>query len=1066
MGATGNNNLDLTFFTNDENGSLLERFKRVLKTTRYFDVLVGYFRASGFFNLYQSLENVEKIRVIVGLKLDEHTWHIYRHAREGAPLFHRSKSQVRDQYRNELRTEVQATDDNYETDTGIRKFVEYIRSGKLEMRVYPNQPIHAKVYIMRKPEGDEDFGRVITGSSNFSFSGLHENLEFNVELKQGYDVRFALDKFEELWAKATDITEDFVSTIQQETWVNDTITPYELYLKFLYEYFKLDLSYDYDLIRDRYPEGFMDLEYQRQAVVNALRIIDEHGGVFISDVVGLGKTYISAMIAGQLEGHTLVIASPALLDENNPGSWPNVMRDFSVQASYESIGKLDRIDANRLRRIKNVIIDEAHAFRTETNMTYEQLVKICHGKRVILVTATPYNNRPSDLHAQIRIFQKGKQSTIPGLPNIDDFFGKLESMIEPGLREENFEEYIRQTKEVARHIRARVLKHLMVRRTRTEIVNFFGDDLNSQGLRFPTVNPPQPLYYKMNAAESRVFDLTLNLLQNEFSYTRYAPMLYYKEKISEMERQSQRNMMRFMKILLVKRLESSFHAFRKSLGRFIRSYEFFIKLYDEGDVYFSRKHLHKVFDLIEAGDDEGVEKLLAEGKAEKISADMFDPALRSALAADLDTLIRIRTDWEGINRDPKLQEFIHQLKSDPVLKENKLIVFTESKETAEYLKQNLEPHEPGRILMFTGSSDHDLRREVIYNFDNKSKERSDQFRILITTEVLAEGVNLHRSNVVVNYDIPWNPTRMMQRVGRINRVDTPFDTIYTYNFFPSEEGNDAIRLQQIAMTKINAFITLLGADAKLLTEMEEIEQHELFNKLNAKSSIEGEDEDSPLTWLKVIRDIMEKNPALFNRIATMPIKAKSSVEANGKIPGVFSFIKKGSLEKFCFCNRDMHTNELDFQEAAALLKAEPATPRAACDLEKFYLMIGANLSGFREALAFDNDEEQTSKNSSSFSKLQRQVKFLLNTFEALPRPDREFLDKVQLRLREGALPRQTVTNAYKEVAAALELNDLKGALKILLKTVPSELLHDHVADELMKGKESEEVILSLNLNGN
>lgn len=1066
MGATGNNNLDLTFFTNDENGSLLERFRRVLKTTRYFDVLVGYFRASGFYNLYQSLENVERIRVIVGLKLDEHTWDIYRHAREGAPLFHRSKSQVRDQYKAELRNEVQATDDNYETDTGIRKFVEFILSGKLEMKVYPNQPIHAKVYIMRKPEGDEDFGRVITGSSNFSFSGLHENLEFNVELKQGYDVRFALDKFEELWAQAIDITEDFVSTVQHDTWVNDTITPYQLYLKFLYEYFKPDLSYDYDLMRDRYPEGFMDLEYQCQAVVNALRIIEEHGGVFISDVVGLGKTYISAMIAGQLEGHTLVIASPALLDENNPGSWPNVMRDFSVQATFESIGKLDRIDANRLRRIKNVIIDEAHAFRTETNMTYEQLVKICHGKRVILVTATPYNNRPSDLHAQIRIFQKGKQSTIPGLPNIDGFFGKLESMIEPGLREENFEEYIRQTKEVARQIRARVLKHLMVRRTRTEIVNFFGDDLNRQGLRFPAVNPPQALYYKMNAAESRVFDLTLNLLQNEFSYTRYAPMLYYRGKITEMERQSQRNMMRFMKILLVKRLESSFHAFRKSLGRFIRSYEFFIKLYDEGDVYFSRKHLHKVFDLIESGDDEGVEKLLAEGKAEKISADMFDPALRSALAADLDTLIRIRTDWEGINRDPKLQEFIHQLKSDPVLKENKLIVFTESKETAEYLKQNLEPHEPGKILMFTGSSDHDLRREVIYNFDHKSKERSDQFRILITTEVLAEGVNLHRSNVVVNYDIPWNPTRMMQRVGRINRVDTPFDTIYTYNFFPSEEGNDAIRLQQIAMTKINAFITLLGADAKLLTEMEEIEQHELFNKLNSKSSLEGEEEDSPLVYLKEIRDIMENDPALFNRIATMPIKAKSSVEANGKTPGVFSFIKKGSLEKFCFCNSDMLTSELDFQEAAALLKAEPSTPRTACDLEKFYLMIGANLSGFREAVAFDNDEEQTSKNSSSFSKLQRQVKFLLNTFEALPRNDREFLEKVQLRLREGALPRQTAINAYKEVAAALELNDLKGALKILLRLVPSELLHDHVADDIMKGKESEEVILSLNLNGN
>ncbi len=1066
MDGESRTNLDLTFFTNDADGTLLDRFRRVLKTTRYFDVLVGYFRASGFYNLYQSLENIEKIRVIVGLKLDEHTWDVYRHARSGEQIHFRSTPDIRKQYKEELRSEVQATDDNIETDTGIRKFVEYIRSGKLEMRVYPNQPIHAKVYIMRKPEGDDDFGRVITGSSNFSFSGLHENLEFNVELKQGYDVRFALKKFEDLWKDAIDITEDFVATVQEDTWVNDSITPYELYLKFLYEYFKLDLSYDYDLMRDRYPEGFMDLEYQRQAVVNAIKIIEEHGGVFISDVVGLGKTYISAMIAGQLEGHTLVLASPALLDENNPGSWRNVMRDFNVQASFESIGKLGSLDTNRLQRVKNVIIDEAHAFRTETNKTYEQLASICHGKKVILVTATPYNNRPSDLLAQIRIFQKGKQSTLPGLPNIEAFFGRLNSMVDPALREEDFDAYIQQTKEIARQIRSRVLRHLMVRRTRTEIVNFFEDDLKSQGLRFPFVEPPRALYYRMNWHESKIFDATLALLQNEFSYTRYAPMLYYKGTITEMERQSQRNMMRFMKILLVKRLESSFFAFRKTLGRFIRSYEFFIKLYDEGDVYFSRKHLHKIFDLIEAGDDEGVEKLLIEGKAEKISADMFDPALRAALAADLKTLIRIRTDWEGITRDPKLEEFIAQLKSDPILKKNKLIVFTESKETAEYLLENLEPHQPGKILLFTGSSDPGLRRDVIYNFDNKSKERSDQYRILITTEVLAEGVNLHRSNVVVNYDIPWNPTRMMQRVGRINRVDTPFDTIYTYNFFPSEEGNDAIRLQQIAMTKINSFITLLGADAKLLTEMEEIEQHELFNKLNSKSSIEGENDDSPLAYLKEIRDIMENDPGLFNRIAALPVKAKSSKACNGQAPGVFSFIKKGSLEKFYLCDGDMMTGELDFLAAAALLKTEPGTPRAACDLERFYEMIGANLARLREDLANENDEARVTPNSSMYSKFQRQVKFLLESFEALPESDRRFLEKILLRLREGALPKQTVTNAHKEVASALEVNDLKGALKILLRSVPAALLNDHVSDEKSKVKATEEVILSLNLNGN
>lgn len=1064
MGATGKDNLDLTFFTNDENGSLLERFRRVLKTTRYFDVLVGYFRASGFYNLYRSLEDVEKIRVIVGLKLDEHTWDIYRHAREGTPLEFRSSHKIREQFRSELRDDVQGTEDNLETDTGIRKFIDFINSGKLEMRVYPDQPIHAKVYIMRKPEGSEDFGRVITGSSNFSFSGLSENLEFNVELKQGYDVRFALDKFEQLWEQSIDITEDFVSTVNQETWVNDSITPYELYLKFLYEYFKLDLSYDLDLIKDRLPEGFMDLEYQKQAVVNALRIIDEHGGVFISDVVGLGKTYISAMIAGQLDGHTLVIASPVLLDENNPGSWPNVMRDFNVPTQCLSVGKLDSMDHNRLKRIKNVIIDEAHAFRNQTNKTYEQLASICHGKRVILVTATPYNNRPDDLLSQIRIFQKGKQSTIPGLPNLEKFFSEMEGKIDRELRETDYPAFLAQLREVSSEIRNRVLKYLMVRRTRTEIERFYGEDLKKQGLRFPFPYPPIALFYKMNVTENRIFNHTIELLQNGFNYTRYAPMLYYKGKMSELERQSQRNLIKFMKQLLVKRLESSFFAFRATIERFIRSYEIFLKLYDDGYIYFSNKHLNKIFDYVEAGNEAAIEKLIEEGLAEKYPASQFKPAIRTDLENDLKTLRTIREEWMAIKRDPKLLEFIAQLKNDSVLRDSKLIVFTESEETARYLKENLEVHYPGSVLMFSGNSDESLRKEVIYNFDAKSSIQNDNYRILITTEVLAEGVNLHRSNVVVNYDIPWNPTRMMQRVGRINRVDSKFDTIYTYNFFPSEEGNDAIRLKEIAMMKITSFITLLGADSQLLTEHEEIEQHELFNKLNSYQSDEDEG-DSPLAYLREITSVMENDPGLFKKISQLPVKAKSAIKAKGKRDAVVSFIKKGNLEKFFMCDVSLETRELDFLEVAARLKCDPATKRANYDLESLYKFIGVNLSAFRTGVTSQHDEVQHHGSKTASAKLMQQVKFLLKQFTALPTVDAEFLETLKLRLEQGALPKQTVTTAQKAGDAALQNNDAKAALRALKQSIPPTLLTAHISDNLKVEEGVEEVILSLYING-
>ncbi len=262
-------------------------------------------------------------------------------------------------------------------------------------------------------EEDRDVGRVITGSSNFTQAGLVDNLEFNVELKNRADYEFSLNKFNELWDYGVDVTQKYVETIGSKTWLNQTITPYELYLKFLYEYFKDELGITEEGICSVPPEEFKKLEYQEQAVLNAKKILEEYGGVFVSDVVGLGKTYVSAMLAGQLEGRTLVLAPPVLLDKNNPGSWRNVFSDFRVHADFESIGKLDDLLRRSVEKYTNIIIDEAHRFRTETNVTYEKLAEICGGKRVILVTATPYNNSPMDILSQVKLFQSSKKARSP-----------------------------------------------------------------------------------------------------------------------------------------------------------------------------------------------------------------------------------------------------------------------------------------------------------------------------------------------------------------------------------------------------------------------------------------------------------------------------------------------------------------------------------------------------------------------------------------------------------------------------------------------------------------------------
>lgn len=329
--------MDLTFITNEYGKTLKDRFEQLIKDSRFFDCLVGYFYISGFHAIYKSLENTDKIRILTGIGISKETYELIKNA---SKLSHFETKTV---IQNDVEHELAESEDKMEIEEGVRKFIEWIEKGKLQIRAYPGRNLHAKLYIMTFKEGDRDVGRVITGSSNFTQSGLVDNLEFNVELKNRSDYEFAKEKFEELWNKSVDVSKEIVQTVSEKTWLNQNINPYELYLKFLYEYFNEELSRTDELFTKYLPENFKELEYQKQAVLNAKRILEEYGGCFISDVVGLGKTYIAAMLAAQLDGRTLVLAPPALLNENNPGSWPNVFADFRIAAQYESTGKLDDV---------------------------------------------------------------------------------------------------------------------------------------------------------------------------------------------------------------------------------------------------------------------------------------------------------------------------------------------------------------------------------------------------------------------------------------------------------------------------------------------------------------------------------------------------------------------------------------------------------------------------------------------------------------------------------------------------------------------------------------------------
>ena len=302
-------NTDLSFITNEPNQSLKDRFEVLIKDTSFFDCLVGYFYTSGFHALYQSLEKTEKIRILIGISTNRQTYDLIQEARRPKQLsIEFSHAETKQEVERCIEQELADSEDNRGVEEGVKKFIDWLRNGKLHIRAYPSQDIHAKLYIMTFCQEDRDVGRVITGSSNFSHAGLIDNLEFNVELKNRSDYEFAHQKFEELWKDAVDVSEKYIQTIQDKTWLSQNISPYQLYMKFLYEYFKDELSQTDEVYVKYLPSEFKKLEYQEQAVLNAKKILLEYGGVFISDVVGLGKTYIAAMLAGQLDGRTLVIA--------------------------------------------------------------------------------------------------------------------------------------------------------------------------------------------------------------------------------------------------------------------------------------------------------------------------------------------------------------------------------------------------------------------------------------------------------------------------------------------------------------------------------------------------------------------------------------------------------------------------------------------------------------------------------------------------------------------------------------------------------------------------------------
>jgi len=382
---------------------------------------------------------------------------------------------------------------------------------------------------------------------------------------------------------------------------------------------------------------------------------------------------------------------------------------------------------------------------------------------------------------------------------------------------------------------------------------------------------------------------------------------------------------KIMKVLLVKRIDSSFYAFKQSLNRFKEATGAMIKMFDNGTVYIAPNL--KVSDfIIEDREDELIDLISSLAETDPTISickpDDFIPGFYEGLEKDYEILTKLVNNWKGVGGDPKLDEFLFQLKDTLLDKkinsQQKLVIFSSSKETKDYMFQKL--HEEGYkdVLEVNSSNPKKLVPVIRENFDAnipRDQYRSD-FNIIIATEVLAEGVNLHRSNVIVNYDTPWNSTRLMQRIGRVNRIGT-VSRVHIFNLFPTDQVTTDIDLEKKAIKKLQAFHSALGEDSQIYSTDEETESFGLFDK-----TIQ-EEKDERLGYLMELRKFKEENESLFRKIKNMPLRARVGRKDRPKNETTICFIRNDRRDAFYWVRNEKELEEMTFVETAKEFRADP-----------------------------------------------------------------------------------------------------------------------------------------------
>lgn len=928
------------FITNNKQQKTLKgRLNTLISISDELKFLVGFFYFNGWSEIYQSLQKnpQQKLKILVGLQVFQHAGSIIEYAENLEENF--SNDEVFQNYLVSLGFAL----NNEEMDTKkfynqVGFFVQMIEENRLEIRKTEN-PNHAKLYLFHlnddQAEKQSMSGQFITGSSNLTRAGLSNQEEFNVEIRD-YGYPEAVQYFDELWERAIPITEhlenrkiliDFITNKTQVA----TITPFEAYCLVIKTCLDLQNQENEEVDLDALLEkiNLKKFSYQSDAVNQAIQMINEHNGCIIADVVGLGKSVIASMIARQMNKRGIVICPPGLMGdaEKKDSGWWEYLEKFGLHNwQVYSRGIIDRIADNiEGRDFEVVIVDEAHYFRNQDTADYETLSMICRGKKVILLSATPFNNSPKDIEALLSLFIIPGKSTITLEDNLkgrfsrynyeykqlsiiyknwnsaDDAKRKTAENYYTTIIDENLPIDIKKVKERTKLLSneiKRTISPIVIRRNRLDLkqdyvyANEVGD--------LSVVKDPEEVFYYLNTEQDEFYDNIISKYFAEnglFTGAIYQPFSYEKilsDKLDEFgnrQYNQQKNLYDFMRRILVKRFESSFGSFEKSIDRFLQVHRLVKNFIDKtGKFILNRSFIDRIKDFeiedIEANLEKyaaGDLKLKTPKNNEVYDIDIFQR--RQEFLDDIDSDIQLfetiqkrLKELKLVENDPKQEEIIKKIKTLLVNEpDRKIILFSEYVDTIHHLEKRFRKEFGNDVLICDGKVSKELSKNLNSDFNAQyNGSQTNHFKILLTSDKLSEGFNLNRAGAIINYDIPWNPTRVIQRVGRINRIGSKvFDELYILNFFPSLKGADIVKSREIAQQKMFLIHNALGEDAKIFDEDEEPTPAALGSKINSNPQEDGE--VNTITKIRnLYADLQKKHPEIIEKISQLPSRVKTA----------------------------------------------------------------------------------------------------------------------------------------------------------------------------------------------